>query len=75
MTLALRTQRWTPVCLDCWQAANPTDYAPTASGWNACTVCGFDSMTVNVSPATLAEARKVYDAKPCEYCGEVDCTK
>ena len=75
MTLAIRTQRWTPVCLDCWQVGTPDQYAPVATGWNQCAVCGFDAMTVNVAPETLRAIGRAVAAKPCEYCGEVDCTK
>jgi hypothetical protein len=50
----MKSRRWSPVCLDCWQAAYPSEYAPSTTSFDECTVCGYDSLIVNAAPATVA---------------------
>lgn len=68
-------RRWNEVCLDCWQVGNPDQYAPIASGWGNCRSCGWDSMTLNVSAEDLKRICTAWSARPCDYCGERNCTK
>ena len=53
------SQRWQRICLHCWQAANPTEYAPEATDWTACTACDSYDGTVSVHPEMAREARAV----------------
>ena len=53
----LASQRWQRICLDCWQAVNPTEYQPEASDVGACTACGDPyAPTISVHPETAREA-------------------
>jgi hypothetical protein len=51
---------WHRVCLDCWQHANPTEYAPEATGFDDCERCDSPGMTVGVRSLTFLAIRAAW---------------
>jgi hypothetical protein len=50
---------WYHVCLDCWQEAFPTEYAPVAEYWDKCEGCGQLGLTTAVRGLMFAAIRAV----------------
>jgi hypothetical protein len=46
MTQEQISRRTRDLCQDCWQDANPTEYAPVATRYGPCAECGAEALIV-----------------------------
>jgi hypothetical protein len=54
----MTSQRWQPICQDCWQAATPDQYWPGDTGFDTCASCGNEALILNAHPETVREAQR-----------------
>jgi len=70
----MTSQRWQPICQDCWQAATPDQYWPGDTGFDTCASCGNEALILNAHPETVREAKRaiapfVVEVKPVGEAG------
>jgi len=63
----MASQRWQPICQDCWQAARPTEYWPGDTGFDTCASCGNDALILNAHPETVREAKAALNPFAVEF--------
>ena len=50
------SQRWAPICGDCWAVAEPDQYFPEATTYDECAACGHLCLVVNAHPEVARKA-------------------